>query len=341
VSALAVVVVAYRSAGHLADTLSAVRAQLRADDELIVVDNASPDDSAAVARSAAPDARVLELAVNGGFAAGCQAGAAATSAPLLLFLNPDAHLAAGCLDALRAAADEHPGWGAWQAVVTLPGGARVNTSGGVLHWLGIGWSGQCDEPIAAVPPAPREIAFASGAAFVVRRAAWDATGGFEPAFFMYCEDVDLSLRLRLQGWGVGAVPAARVEHAYEFARGSWKWELLERNRWWAILTTYPGPLLALTLPALLAFELALLPLAAANGWLPSKLRAQAAVIRTLPWALRRRRRVQRARRVGVRAFAAPITASLESPYLGAAARLRPLVAAQAAYWRTVRRALPA
>ncbi len=80
-------------------------------------------------------------------------------------------------------------------------------------------------------------------------------------------------------------------------------------------------------------------MAAAGGWLPSKLRAQAAVLRTLPWALRRRREVQRARRVDARTFAAPLTASLDSPYLGAAARIRPLATAQAAYWRAVRHAL--
>ena len=114
---------------------------------------------------------------------------------------------------------------------------------------------------------------------------------------MYGEDVDLSLRLRLAGWGVGVVPAARVEHAYEFAKGAYKWFYLERNRWWTVLGAYPGALLWRVLPALLALELALLPVAAVGGWLPAKLRAQAAVLRSLGWALRRRRRVQATRRV--------------------------------------------
>ncbi len=84
---------------------------------------------------------------------------------------------------------------------------------------------------------------------------------------MYGEDLDLSLRLRLAGWGVGVVPAARVEHDYDFAKGDYKWFHLERNRWWTLLAAYPAPLLALLAPALLAFELALLAVAARGGWL--------------------------------------------------------------------------
>lgn len=338
-TALAVVIVAYQSAGDLPATLAAVQAQLRPGDELVVVDNASPDDSAAVARAAAPEARVISCPTNGGFGAGCHVGAAASSAPLLLFLNPDARLAPGSLEALRAAAAEYPKWGAWQALVLLPGGDRVNTSGGVMHWLGIGWSGQCDEPVGAVAPAPHDVDFASGAALTIRRAAWEASGGFDPAYFMYGEDLDLSLRLRLEGWGIGVVPQARVEHAYEFVKGDYKWEFLERNRWWTIIGVYPPRLLAATLPALLAFELGVMVLAAAGGWLPAKLRAQAKLLCSLRWALARRRRVQATRRISEADFAAHLGATLDSPYLGAAARLPLVPALQAAYWRAVRRVL--
>ena len=266
-------------------------------------------------------------------------GAAATTAPLLFFLNPDAQPAPGCLDALRAAADAHPGWGAWQALVALPGGAEVNTRGGEVHWLGVGWSGGYGEPVAAVT-GDREVAFASGAALVVRRGAWDAAGGFDPDYFMYGEDLDLSLRLRLAGWGIGLARAAEVEHDYAFAKGTQKWFLLERNRWPTVLGAYPRPLLAALLPALLVAELAFFAVAARGGWLGAKLRAQAAVLRGLPDLLRRRSAVQAAATVSASEFAAALTAGLDYPFLGPAAQIRPLAAAQAAYWRLVRSALP-
>jgi GT2 family glycosyltransferase len=301
----------------------------------VVVDSGSRDGSADAARAAG--ARVIDLGRNVGFAGGCGTAAEVTRAPLLFFLNPDAALAPDCVAQLRAAAAAHPRWGAWQALVLLPGGERVNSAGGLTHWLGFGWSGECDKPATSVGGGPRSVSFASGAALVVRREAWTATGGFDAEYFMYGEDLDLSLRLHLAGWDVGIVPAARVEHDYEFIKGDYKWFHLERNRWWTLLGAYPAPLLLLLLPALLGFEVALLVVAARDGWLGAKLRAQAAVVRSLPWALRRRRRVQATRGVGARPFASVLTASLESPYLSAAGPLR---AAQAAYWAAVRRLLP-
>jgi N-acetylglucosaminyl-diphospho-decaprenol L-rhamnosyltransferase len=333
---IAVVVVTYENARGIAANLPALVAQLESDDELVVVDNASRDGTAAAVQEAVARARVLEQDRNLGFAGGCNAGAAACTAPLMLFLNPDAEIATGCLDALRHAAGERPGWGAWQALVTMRRGREINSSGGVTHFLGMGWAGSCGEPVEAAPGGPAEVSFASGAALVVRREAWLAVGGFEERYFMYGEDLDLGLRMWLGGYGVGVVPAARVEHDYEFAKGRRKWLLLERNRWWTVLSDYPTGLLLAVLPALLAAEAALLLVAARGGWLRAKLRAQAAVLRELPQILARRREVQARRASGAAFLAERLSASLDSPYLAREARMRTLGALQAGYWAVVR-----
>lgn len=330
---MATVVVAYDSAQSLPATLRSIQAQLEPGDELVVVDNASRDASAQVAARAVPTARVIRLEANEGFGAGCHAGAAATAAPLLFFCNPDVQLAEGCLAALRTTAVQQPDWGAWQALVLLPGGEMVNSSGGVTHWLGLAWAGGCGRPVAEVARKPHEVSFASGAALVVRRRAWDSIGGFDPRYFMYGEDVDLSLRLRLAGWTVGLVPRARVEHEYEFLKGDYKWFHLERNRWWTVLSTYPAPVLGLVLVPLAVLEVTLLGVAARGGWLGAKLRAQGAVVRSAPWILRRRRRLQPGRSVSAGDFAAGLTASLDSPFLGAMAEVAVIRAAQRGYWR--------
>jgi N-acetylglucosaminyl-diphospho-decaprenol L-rhamnosyltransferase len=333
------VVVTYHNASGVATTLAALAADLRDDDELVVVDNASRDGTAGAVREAAPRALVLEQDRNLGFAGGCNAGAAASGAPLLLFLNPDAMPAPGCVDALRRTAAERPGWGAWQALVTMHGGRDINSSGGVTHFLGMGWAGACGKPVAAAPGGPAEVSFASGAALVVRRDAWDRVGGFDERYFMYGEDLDLGLRLWLSGYGVGVVPAARVEHDYEFAKGERKWLLLERNRWWTVLGDYPAALLVALLPGLLAAEAALLVIAARGGWLRAKLRAQATVARELPQILARRREVQARRSAGAREVASLLSAELDNPYLGGAADSRVVVALQRAYWAVARRLL--
>jgi GT2 family glycosyltransferase len=333
--AIAVVVVTHDSAGFVGDTLGALLPQLREDDELIVVDNGSSDATVATVRAAAPRARVLEQD-NRGFAGGALAGAAVAAAPLLLFLNPDARPTPGCVGALREVADSHPGWGAWQALVTMPGGATINTAGNVTHFLGMGWAGRCGQLVAEAPAEPAEVSFGSGAALLVRREAWEQSGGFDERYFMYCEDLDLGLRLWLGGWAVGIAPAARVEHDYDFEKGGRKWFLLERNRWWTILADYPTALLLLLAPALLSAELALLAVAARGGWLRQKLRAQAAVLAALPAMLARRRVVQAGRKIGAAEFAERLTADLDSPYLGPLAEIEPLVAAQRGYWGLVK-----
>jgi GT2 family glycosyltransferase len=327
------VVVTHQSADHIADLLQALMPQLGAEDEVAIVDNASTDDTPELARSLHERVTVIETNANLGFAGGCHVGAESTRAPLLLFLNPDSQPRPGCLDRLRAASAEHPEWGAWQASVLLDED-RINTDGGIVHYLGIGWAGNCEQPISALPEEDCEIPFPSGTAMIVRRSAWEQLGGLDRDYFMYGEDLDLGLRLWLAGHRVGLVPAARVTHSYEFDKGTAKWFWLERNRWRTVLSVYPDRLLILLIPALLGAELGLLAVAARQGWLRSKLRAQAAVMTGLPRTLARRRRVQATRHIGAAEFASHLTSSLDSPYL-AVADSRWLSLPQALYWRLV------
>lgn len=331
------VVVTHQSGDHLRSLVAALEPQLLEHDELVIVDNASTDGTAQLARSLGGRATVLETGTNLGFAAGCHAGADATSAPLLLFLNPDSRPEPDCLRLLRGAALDHPQWAAWQAAVMMQG-ERINSSGGVVHYLGIGWAGGCERPASELPSEDREIAFPSGAAMVVRRDGWCELGGLAREYFMYGEDLDLGLRLWLAGHRVGLVARARVLHSYEFDKGASKWFWLERNRWRTVLSVYPATLLALVLPALIAAELGLLAIAVRGGWLGAKLRAQADVLTGLPSTLARRRLIQRTRRIGSLEFADQLTSSLDSPYLSIAAS--PMLSLpQALYWRLVRRAL--
>jgi N-acetylglucosaminyl-diphospho-decaprenol L-rhamnosyltransferase len=335
--ALAIVVVTHQSADHLADLVQALIPQLRDEDEVTIVDNASTDGTPQIARSLHERVRVIETNANLGFAGGCHVGAESTRAPLLLFLNPDSRPQPGCLERLRAAGANHPGWGAWQAAVLLDD-EYINASRGIAHYLGMGWAGDCGRPISALPDADCEIPFPSGAAMVVRRSVWTKLGGLDREYFMYVEDLDLGLRLWLAGHRVGLVPAARVTHGYEFDKGPSKWFWLERNRWRTVLSVYPLALLALVAPALLAAELGLLAVAARQGWLRSKLRAQGAALSGLPRTLARRRTVQATRCIGAAEFATHLTSSLDSPYLGAADS-RWLSAPQALYWTLIRRIL--
>jgi GT2 family glycosyltransferase len=312
--------------------------QLEADDELIVVDNASSDGTVAAIGELAPQARVIESDRNAGFATGCNRGAAAASGDLLVFLNPDAVPAPEFCKAIRRPATDERGWAAWMGLVTDDVGRIVNTEGGVVHYTGIAWAGGAGRPLGspASVGVAREVAFASGACLAIPRETWSETGGFPDAFFLYHEDVDLSLRLRLAGGRIGIEPAAVVDHEYEFAKGAAKWRYLERNRWAMLIRTYPGALLALIGPALLATEVALLFISVSGGWAAQKLLAWTDTVTSLPRLVGERRRIQARRTIGAFEFAAALTPDLASPYLGRAGRSATLRRALRAYWSVVR-----
>ncbi len=341
---LSVVVVTHDSRDAIAATLPALAPQLRDGDELIVVDNASADGTPALAGELAPAAVVLETGDNLGFAAACNAGAEAATGELLVLLNPDALPDSDWRDAIERPLVEGRGWSAWQALVTAEGGRTVNTRGGVVHFTGIAWAGDAGTPIDALPAsepiALEDPGFVSGACLAIPRASYLEAGGMPAQFFLYHEDVDLSLRLRLGGGVLGVEPAARVDHDYEFDKGKGKWRHLERNRWATLIRTYPGALLALLVPGLLATELALIPVSIGGGWFGQKLLAWADFWRSLPRLLGERRVIQRGRTVSARTFADALTPDLDSPYLGAAASSGALRVLLRGYWSAVRALLP-
>ena len=272
---------------------------------------------------------------NAGFSGGCNAGAAVARGELLVILNPDAAPQPGFGEAIRRPWVQERGWAAWQALVADRDGTRINSAGNPVHFTGIVWAGGHGRPLAAAPPAG-EVTALSGACLAIPRRTWEALGGFPEPFFLYHEDVDLSLRLRLRGGALGIEPAAVVDHDYEFGAREQKWRWLERNRWAFLIRVYPAALLALLAPALLATELALVGVSIGGGWGRQKLAAMLDVIRWLPRLLRERREVQATRTVSAARFASWLSADLDSPFIGAAARSIPIRFALRAYWRAVR-----
>ncbi len=333
---VSVLIVAWNSSEELRRTLPPLLAELRVGDELIVVDNDSPDDSAAVARELAPRAKVVTMGRNRGFAGGANVGASAATGDLLVILNPDAMPLPGWGEAIRRPWLEGRGWSAWQGLVAEGDKGTINSAGNPVHFTGIVWAGMHGEPLASAPGAG-EVPVASGACLAVPLTVWRRLGGFAEKFFMYHEDVDLSLRLRLLGETVGIEPTAVVAHDYEFGASSGnKWRWLERNRLATLVRLWPGSMLLLLAPVLLATEAALLLAAAAGGWGGQKLRANAEVVAWLPRLLGERRALRRERRIGAADFAATLTPDLDSPFIPAVARSAPARFALRAYWRLVR-----
>lgn len=332
---LSILIVAYENRDDLGKTLPALLPELGEGDELIVVENKPGDGSAELTRELAPQARIVPMGGNTGFAAGINAGAEAARGELLVILNPDATPQPGFGEAIRRPWMDGRAWGAWQALVADGGLRCVNSAGNPLHFTGITWAGGHGRPLDQAPSAG-EVTVASGASLAIPAENWRQLGGFPAEFFLYHEDVDLSIRLRALGYAVGIEPAAVVAHDYEFGANAEKWFWLERNRLAFLVRTYPGALLVLLAPALLATELALLAVAAAGGWGRQKLRANLAFLRWLPRLLRERRAIQAQRTVSAAEFASLLTPDLDSDLISPLARSRPARLVLRSYWRFVR-----
>jgi GT2 family glycosyltransferase len=332
---LSVVIVTHDSAEELGRTLPALLPELREGDELIVADNGSRDASREVVRSLAPGAILLELGANAGFAAACDAAGEQASRDLLVVLNPDARPLPGFGGAIRLPWLEERDWDAWMAAIACEGGSTVNSLGNPVHFTGIAWAGRHGEPMSAGIE-PHEVAAASGACLAIPLRRWREVGGFPGPFFLYHEDIDLSMRLRLYGGRVGLEPRAVVDHDYRFDRGSSKWRRLERNRWAFLIRVFPTRLLVLLAPALVLTELALTPIALAGGWGAAKLGSFADLAGWMPRLLRERRAIQAERAVTVAEFARWLTPDLGSPFIHPLARSAPARIVLRAYWAVVR-----
>jgi GT2 family glycosyltransferase len=335
-TSLSVVIVTYNEREAIARTVPALIEQLAPGDELVISDNASTDGTVELVRELAPDAKIVQNGGNLGFAAACNSGAEAAACDLLLLLNPDAAPNPGFVEAIKRPHTDGSGWAAWMGLLTSHHGESLNCAGGEMHYAGVAWAGGMGQPASSARHDRHEVAWVSGGCFCLPLAGWREQGGFPPEFFIYKEDVDLSLRLRLEGGRLGIAPDAVVDHDYEFMKRKSKWRRLERNRWATVLRTYPGPLLFLVTPALLAAELAILPIAIVSGWGGQKLAAMWDTLRWLPRLLRERRDVQSRRTIGSAEFASWLTDELSSVNLGRPSRLAPLRWPSRAYWWVVR-----
>ncbi len=195
-----VVLVSYNSAHVIGDAIRSIPEGNQA----IVVDNASRDDSVAVAR--ALGAEVVELPKNLGFGTACNRGAERARFERLLFLNPDARLQPGALDALGAAFERYPAAGAFNPRILNQSGVQVFRRRTKL----------LPRPYLFRPPVPdrdARLVFATGAALAVRRNLFSSLGGFDEDIFLYFEDDDLSVRIQQAGWTLMYINDAVCKHA--------------------------------------------------------------------------------------------------------------------------------
>lgn len=201
-----VVVVTWKARDMLERCLEHLAAAKMERTKVIVVDNASADGSAELARAHPAVDVVVENPENVGFGQAVNAGAAAGDGDVVVLVNNDLFVEPGFVEAIVTPLRDDPRCGMVAGHTLLPDGAGTDGFG---ICLGPGLEaynrGRGDLPLGL-------LAGPSGGAAAYRREAFDAAGGFDDRLFAYSEDVDLLLRLRLAGWTAAEAPGARGVH---------------------------------------------------------------------------------------------------------------------------------
>ncbi len=209
---VSVVIVNWNAGAALVDCVASVAPGPGTQSEVVLVDNASTDGSLAAARERLPSAVVVETGSNLGFAAGANRGASVARGDVLVFLNPDARVEPGAVDALVDAVVATPAAGiAGGGLVDVrgrwqPGAARF---GPLRHLLLDTTLGRL---AARRRRRPHRVDWVYGTFMAVRRDVFATLGGFDASYFMYGEDMDLCHRAARVGARTIHVPEARAIH---------------------------------------------------------------------------------------------------------------------------------
>lgn len=295
---VSVIVLNYNGRRWLEGCLSATFEQMDGRQELILVDNASTDDSVEFVRVRFPAARLLALDENNGFARGNNMGARIARGRHLAFLNNDTIPQPGWLSALRAPFDRDERTAVTTSRIVYLDDPSVIDSAGDGYLRAGGAFKRLHGAASALGNQSGEVFGACGAACMFRKDVFVDLGGFDEDFFMVYEDVDISYRARLRGYRCTYAANAIVHHAGSgtLRRNSALFVYYgQRNLEWTYLKNTPWPLLIRSFPSHVLYDGAALLAYGAKGLLGPYLKGKWAALRGIPEVLRKRSVVQRRR----------------------------------------------
>lgn len=221
---ISVVIVSYNAREELDACLSSVYERSPPPElEVIVIDNASTDGSAAMVRERFPRVTVLESSDNLGFARASNVAWRRARNPLVLFLNSDTSVPKGALERMADKMERDPEIGALGPLLKNPNGTIQMSFGNMMSLsaelrqkiLDAGYRdgrGPLRGYVEARHAKERDVDWVSGACLLTRRELLEKINGFDEEFFLYSEDVDLCARLRAEGYRIVFTPDVEVIH---------------------------------------------------------------------------------------------------------------------------------
>ena len=294
------IIVNYNGGEQLARAVLAVKRQTFTNYRLVIVDNASSDDSIAALRDKHPGIEVLSVGSNLGFAAANNLAVRLVGGTRwIALLNPDAFPEPDWLSRLMAAASTHREYASFASQIVFDSDPKMlDGAGDEYHLSGFAWRRMHGSPATAAIKS-LEVFAPSATAALYRKDVLDEANGFDERYFCYYEDVDLGLRLRLLGHRAFYVADAVVCHVgsgITGRRSAFVTYHTQRNRIWTYVKNMPAPWLWIFLPLHCFYQVVVIGLYATQGQLGPALRGTLDAFRGMRRTLEERRGVQDTRR---------------------------------------------
>jgi GT2 family glycosyltransferase len=300
---LSIVIVYWNSAKYLPRCLDCISQQTFRDFEVIIIDNGSLDEGTKGIEQIYPELklRLERLSSNRGFAAANNLAAGLARGKWLVLLNADAFPNGDWLEKLIEATKAYPdvaSFSSRQLQATHP--KFLDGAGDAYHVSGFAWRLGLGYPADRYGLKAAELFSPCAAAAMYRREAFIEAGGFDEDFFSYYEDVDLGFRLQLQNYPCMYIPQAVVQHigsATFGIRSDFAFYYSHRNLIWTFVQNMPSALLWRYLPAHLIANLVYVIYYTLRGRGKVLWKAKWDALRGLPKALKKRRQIQKTKRV--------------------------------------------
>ncbi len=294
---VAIVIVNWNGKEYLKECLASIYKQRFKDFKIFFIDNNSSDGSWKILDNY-KSVILIRNSRNFGFAKGNNIGikkALSDGYEYVVLVNNDTIADANWLGTLVKRMDKDAKIGACQSKILLHDSGLINTTGNVLHYLGFSYCGDYNKSDSY--NVSKEITVASGASLILRSETLKKVGLFDEAFFMYHEDVDLSWRIREQGYTIWFEPLSKIFHKYSFSRNKMKFFYAEKNRIIFILKNFQTKTLLILLPPFIITELLMIVYSLLGGWLGLKIRSYKEIITSRKDIKIKRDKIQKERSV--------------------------------------------
>lgn len=307
---VSIIIVTWNSVEDIEEMLDSVRGQTYENYEVVLVDSASADHTVSLVREKYTSVRIIESKENIGYRRGNRLGMEEAKGDLIMVCNDDVKLMPNCVYELVKTLEQDPSLGlSTPVIMNYFSPELISAAGNTLHYTGMtGHSLARDHVQEYASEIDPNLSAVSGCCFMIRKEAMNALGGFSDDFdaldtgwHAASEDADLSLRARLQGYGVGLAANSIMYHKHDGNRPVTPnlFASAEYARYLLVFRNFETRTLILMIPPMLVLELMSLVFSAMKGkkWLGSKITVYSWLFRNMKMLREMRSRVQKNRTV--------------------------------------------